>query len=170
MEHAIEHKMNTQAKAASALMDILRERDEGDADLVADMVEGETGLFEALDEADREILTCMVTVEGCKAAEADLKARRDRAAARAEKIRSAIEQALMIADIGEKIVRPTATFTLTKRAPGVVIDDESLIPAAYFVPQPPKLDKNALGIAAAAAPVPGCHMDNGSASLTIRRK
>jgi len=169
-QRAIEHELDEQAKAAAALLEVLRDRGDDDAELAADMVEGETGLMEALDAADAEILACSVTIEGCKAAEASLKARRDRAAARMDKVRAAIEQALILADVSEKIARPTATFTLSRRKPEVVIDDESQIPARFFVPQPPKLDKKALRDAAEAEPVPGCHMTNGTISLTIRRK
>ncbi len=171
MSHAVEHRLDEQAKAARGLLEVLAERGEEDyAELAIDLVEGETGLFEALDAADREILGCEVIVAGCEDREEALRARRDRAAARIDKIRSAVEQALLIAEISEKIVRPTATFTLAKRSPALVVDDESQIPARFFVPQRPKLDKAALKTAAASEDIPGCHMTNGSVSLTIRRR
>lgn len=169
--HAVEHKLDERARAANALVDTLRDLGISDDDrLVLDTVEGETDLFEVIDAALTEIDGCEVIIEGCKAKEADIKARRDRATDRREKVRAAIEQAIMIADIPTKIVRPTATLTLIKRAPGVVVDDEAKIPSEFFVPQPPKLDKKALADAASERPIEGCHMDNGSVSLTIRRK
>lgn len=170
-EHAVEHKLAEQAKAASGIMDILRERGlDDDAELVADTIEGETNFLEALDLAVTELDACQVIVMGCKAVESDLEARRNRAEARIEKVRAAIEQALLIAEISEKIVRPTATLSLRKIPPGWVVDDESKVPSHFFKPQPPKLDRVAIKQALHADNIPGCHVDNGGVSLTLRRK
>ncbi len=169
--HAVEHELTEQAKAAAGIMDVLRARDmDDDADLVLDTVEGETGFLEAIDQALVEIDACAVIVMGCKAVASDINDRSKRAEGRIEKVRAAIEQALSIADVSEKIVRPTATLTMRKIKPGLVIDDESQIPTRFFVLPPPKLDKATLKVAAAATGIPGCHMDNGSVSLTVRRK
>ncbi len=169
--HAVEHKLTEEARAAAGIMEILRARDmDDDADLVLDTVEGETGLLEAIDQALGEIDACAIVVLGCKAVASDINARRQRAETRREKVRAAIEQALLIADVSEKIVRPTATLTMRKNKPAWVVDDESQIPAAFFVPQPPKLDKAALKKTETTEAIPGCHVDNGSVSLTIRRK
>lgn len=71
---------------------------------------------------------------------------------------------------------PTATLTLSTRAPGLIVTDEADIPAKYWVEQPrpaPKLDKKALTADLReenAAPIPGATLDNGSFSLTVRRK
>lgn len=169
-DHAIEHRLDTEAKAARALIEALRAADMGDDEALAvDTIEGETSLLEALDAADAEIRDCEVTVEGCKAVEATLKVRRDRAAARIEKIRAAVEQAMVMGNL-KTVKRPTATFSLAQRKPGLVIDDESQIPAAYFVPRPPQIDRAALRRAIEEAPIPGCHLDNGSINITIRRR
>lgn len=171
-DHAVEHKLDRQAKAAQALVETLREAGAGDdPDLTADMVEGETGLFEAIDQALAEIEACDVIAEGCSAAEKRLAERRARAEARKDKVRASIEQALLIAEIGEKIVRPTATLTMAKRKPSLVIDNEADIPTDYFAPQPPKLDKMALRKAVeSGASVPGCHLTNAAPTLTVRLK
>lgn len=171
-DHAVESRLDRQAKAAQALVDTLRAR-EGDEDaaLVADMVEGETGFMEALDAAVAEIDACDVIAEGCKAVEEKIATRRRRAEHRRDKVRAAIEQALLIAEIGEKVQRPTATLTLTHRKPALVVDDTADVPSDYFVPQPPKLDKAALRKAVEnGATVPGCHLSNQMPTLTIRRK
>jgi len=169
--HAIEHELTEQAKAAAGIMDVLREREmDDDAELVDGTVEGETGLFEAIDAALLEIDACDVIAEGCKVVVASLTARQSRAKARRDKVRAAIEQAFVISGINEKIVRPTNTLSLTKRKPDLVIDDESLIPADYYE-MVPRLDKKKLREAVDSIhAVPGCHMNNGSVSLTIRRK
>ncbi len=170
-QHAIEHKLVEQAKGAAGIMNILRERGLGDdPDLVIDTVEGETDFLEAIDLALAEIDACNIIVSGCKTVEADIKTRRDRAAERGEKVKAAIEQALLIADVSEKIVRPTATLSMRKIKPSWVVDDESQIPAAFFKPQPPKLDKTLLSANDTSEIIAGCHVNNGAVSLTIRRK
>ena len=166
-----EHNLREQAKAAAGLMDILRARDmDDDAVLVADTIEGETSLYEAIDAALETIDGCAIIVAGCKSVEADIKARRDRAADRVTIVRAAIEQALLIADVSQKIVRPTATLTLKKYDPKRIVEDESKIPSEFFLPQPPKLDRKLLNEVEPGKNIAGCYMDNGSVGLTIRRK
>lgn len=168
--HAVEHKLDEQAKAASGIMDVLRSSDlHDDAELVKDTIEGQTDFLEAIDLAIEEIDNCEIIIDGCKEKEGQLSARRHRAEDRRNKLRAAIEQALMIAEIGEKIQRPTATVTLSKRKPALAIDDESKIPAQFFV-LVPELDKDALRKAAEISSIEGCHMTNAAPTLTIRRK
>ncbi len=169
--HAVEHELTEQAKAAAGIIEVLRGLDmDDDAGLVLDTVEGETGFLEAIDVALGEIDACAVIVIGCEAVASDINDRRKRAEGRIEKIRAAIEQALLIADVDEKIVRPTATLTMRKIKPAWVVDDESQIPAGYFEPQPPKLVKKLINEQPTSIDIPGCHVGNGSVSLTIRRK
>ena len=170
MKHAVEHRLEEQAEAAADLLALLRDRDmDDDAELVSDTIEGETGFMEALDQALDEIDRCAVIVDGCKEAEARLAKRRNRAAARSEKVRAAIEQAMYRAGLKSE-TRPTGTLTLRETAPAPVIEDEALIPSEYWVAQDPKLDKKALNAAAkGGAEIPGVRMSNGGVSLTIRR-
>ncbi len=169
--HAVEHELTEQAKAAAGIMEVLRARDmDDDADLVLDTVEGETGFLEAIDQALVEIDACAIIELGCKAVASSINDRCKRAKDRRERVRAALEQALLIADVREKIVRPTATLTMKKIKPGWVVDDESQIPAAYFDPQPPKLAKKRINEHSTSINLPGCHVDNGSVALTIRRK
>jgi Siphovirus Gp157 len=96
----------------------------------------------------------------------------------------------------QKLRRPTATLTLRKLPPDVVVTSEADIPSEFFVPQPPpppKLDKAALKEAlqkrekkvefaasledaeereralASLPPIPGAMLNNGGFSLQIRR-
>jgi hypothetical protein len=80
--------------------------------------------------------------------------------------------AMMIADL-PSLLLPTATLSISKRKPGVIVNNEAEIPSRFWVlPEPtPKLDKRALAEALAANEnVPGASLDNGSVSLTVRRK
>ncbi len=173
---AIEHSMRRQTEAAKALLvDLRNQGADDDAELVADTIEGETNLMEAIEEAIAELDECDVLVTGLKAKESDFEARRKAIEKRAERIRALIEQAMLATDqMSMKL--PTATLSLSKRAPGLIVTDEADIPAKYWVEQPrpaPKLDKKALTADLRekdVAPIPGATLDNGSFSLTVRRK
>ncbi len=166
-----EHNLREQAKAAAGLMEILRAQElDDDQELVADTIEGETNFLEAIDQGLAEIDACAIIATGCKSVAVDINARRRRAEDRAAHVKTAIEQAMIVADVTEKIVRPTATLTLTKYKPKRIVEDESKIPAKFFVPQPPKLDLKLLGKVESSEPIAGCFMDNGTVGLTVRRK
>lgn len=164
-------------KQAQVAKDLLASLDMGvadDAELVADTIEGETDLHQALTEALAAIDECEVIEAGCKAKEEQYASRGAAAKARAERIRASIEQALVGLEIAEPLRLPEATLSLSHRKPAVQISDEALIPSRFFVEQPrpaPKLDKKALSAALAAGEaVPGASLDNGSISLNVRRK
>lgn len=167
MAHAAEHKLDREAQTARDLLAAIAPEAEGDEDLVQDMVEGETGLLEAIERALAEIRECEVTKDGCAAEIERLTKRKQRAEARADKIRAAIEQAMMTSGM-EKIKLATRTLSLSRRAPKVQVIDEALVPSAYFVQPPPKLDKTALAKALKEGPVKGAVLGNPIYSLTIR--
>ena len=166
-----EHNLREQAKAAAGLMDILRDRGlDDDQEIVINSLEGETNIFEAIDQGLAEIDACEIIMLGCRVVESDIKARRDRATARAAHVKTAIEQAMIIAEVPGKIVRPTATLSLTKYKPKRIVEDESKVPSEFFEPQPPRLNRKMLSETDPKLFVAGCYMDNGSIGLTIRRK
>lgn len=171
----LDHNIHRQTEAAKSLLSNLRDQGvDDDAELVADAIEGETNLVEAIEAALAQIDECDVLVTGLKAKEADFEARRKAIEKRAERIRALIEQAMLATDqLSMKL--PTATLSLTKRAAALIVTDEADIPAKYWVEQPrpaPKLDKKALtaDLREAKAAIPGATLDNGSFSLTVRRK
>ena len=171
---AIEHSIRRQTEAAKALLvDLRNQGAEDDAELVADTIEGETNLMEAIEEAIAELDECDVLVTGLKAKETEFEARRKAIEKRAERIRALIEQAMLATD-QTSLKLATATLSLTKRAPGLVVNSEADIPSRFFVEQErpaPKLDKKALAAAIKAGEqVPGANLDNGSVSLSVRRK
>lgn len=163
-----------QTEAAKRLLQNLSEQgSDDDAELVADMIEGETNLVEAIDRAIAEIDECEIMIVGLKAKEATFEARRKSVENRAERIRALIEQALVATD-QQSMKLPSATLSLTKRAANVVLLNEADIPARFWIEQDrpaPKLDKKALAEALRAKEViPGAALDNGTVSLSIRRK
>jgi hypothetical protein len=64
---------------------------------------------------------------------------------------------------------PAGTITRKSVPPSVLIVDEAAIPADYWKPSDPKLDKKAVGEALKAGrEVPGAMMSNGGETLQVR--
>lgn len=170
----VEYGLRRQTEAARDLLSALRDQGaDDDAHLVADTIEGETNLHEAIVAALDEIDEAEVLILGGKAKIEQLTGRVAAEEKRVDRLRAAIERAIVTSEMPTPIKLATATISVSKRKPGVVIDDEAAIPSRFFVQPPapaPKLDKKALADALAAEPVAGAHLDNGSLSLTIRRK
>ena len=191
-----EFVVRRETEAAKLLIAGLRDTiGEEDMALLADTLEGETNLFEAIDTALAEIDETEALVSGLKEKENQFFSRRRAMEERIKRFRALIEQAMAVAD-QMKLRRPTATLTLRTLPPDVVVLEESDIPSEFFLPQPPpppKLDKAALrnalrarqaqieAVATLADPearkqalapfpvIPGATLDNGSLSLQIRR-
>jgi hypothetical protein len=76
----------------------------------------------------------------------ELKARKERLDATAERKKSIIERAMLAAEI-KTLPLPVATLSISNRAPALLVVEESEIPSTYFSTPPappPKLDKKAL--------------------------
>lgn len=179
------------AKAAAGLLAALSADLEGDQQLIADTVEGETDLFEVIDGVLARIREAEIGVVGIKAIEKDLAERRKRFEDGQKRDRALLEQAMTIAGL-TTIARPTATLSLSQRPPALVVVEESEIPADYWRTGDPVLDRKALTEAlreraehlaappddpalleafhAAYPPIPGVTLSNGAPSLTIRTK
>lgn len=172
MSSDVEHRVHRQTEAAKKLLRSMRDEDAADEELVTDTIEGETGLFEAIDAALSEIDECEILITGLKKKEQDFEARRKSAEVRADRIRAMIEQA-MIATEQQSIRLPSATVSLRTIKPGVVITNEADIPARFWIEQErpaPKLDKKALAEALKTETITGASLDNGGVGLSVRRK
>lgn len=157
------------SREAEAARDLLAAIQADDDALAHDMIEGETGLFEAIDRALADIDECDVIAAGCKEKEAQFAARRKRAEDRQERLRGLIEQAMLVCDL-RTAKRPSATLTVRDVPPKPIIAEESAIPARFWRQPDPVLDKKAINEAAKAGEdIPGVTLSNGSTSLTIRR-
>lgn len=141
----------------------------GDPELMIDMIEGETSLLEAIDRLLLTISESEGLAKGAKAAATEIMHRSERYTKRAESARAMIEQALMIAEIEQKLERPGATLSLVRRAAKAEVSEESEIPAEFWKTGPPTLDKKALLAALKdGRAVPGAALSNQAPSLTIR--
>lgn len=157
-----------EAIAAKALLKSIRDLD-ADDDLALDMVEGETSLLEAFDRLLERMARCEAHIVGTKAVVADIEARAERFKKRIETDRALIEQAMTIAEL-PKVERPLATISLRQLQPKLIVSDEAEIPARFWKPADPTLDKKALSEALKASEaVPGASLSNAAPTLTIRR-
>lgn len=154
---------------ANALRAELEKMDDMDEQTIADMLEGETNLHEAIQEIDLAILDAESDVAGADHIITKLADRRDRAERRADRLRGVVMRAMDIAGL-KTVKTPAGTYTVRQTKPKVVVEDESLIPTEYFKTPDPVLNKKALNEAIAeGAIVPGTRLSNGGISLTIRR-
>lgn len=153
-------------REASAARSLIEEIASDDSVLNHDLVEGETSLFEAIQEALLEADQCDVIIEGCRVVEGNIAARREKAAERKKRIRGLIEQAMVVVGI-DTAKLPTATVTVRKVKPKPIVSDEAEIPAEFWKQPDPVLDRAKINKLEAA--VPGIVMSNGGTSLQIRR-
>jgi len=162
-----DHGLSRQAVAAAELIRALGD-DANDEALSHDMIEGETGFFEAVERALDEIGECEIVAAGIKDMQGNLSQRLSRTNLRADRLRGLIDQAFQLAEVKTHKF-PGATISTKKVPPKLIVTDEAAIPAQFYKPQPPSLDKTALIEAAKAGPVAGAEMSNGGVTIQIRR-
>jgi hypothetical protein len=188
--------LERELKAAELVREQVQDLVGEDLALIRDSVEGQTSLFEimsAMAEADGEEAAL---VEGLAAFIKKLQDRKMRIEARREIRRALMANALDVAELPNLV---TAAGTITRKAlpPKVIVVEEADIPARFYVPQEPKLDRTALlkalkeraaAIAERATepgafddkevlamidrkhpPIPGATLSNGGTTIQIRR-
>ena len=119
---------------------LLAEMPDLDEETLADTLEGMTTLHELLAGLIRSALTDEALIEGLKARINEMKGRLDRLQMRASRKRDLAHGAMVEAGI-HKFTAPDFSASLREGAPVLDIAPEAKIPAAYFKPQEPKLDK-----------------------------
>jgi predicted nuclease with TOPRIM domain len=164
----IKRELTVEAMAAERLLVAYRQQLGDDQEAAADLIEGETGLLEAVD----AVLARLALIEDHIAALIDhgkkLNARNSRYKAQHEGLRQSLISAMELANL-KRLERPTATLSRRAVPPSLVIVDQDAIPATYLIPQPPKVDSAALKAALKDGPVPGAELSNGGATISITR-
>lgn len=161
--------LENERRAAEALRETLSKMPGMDDETVRDMIEGETGLHEAIAHTMELLTDTELMIEGLKAKITQFDGRLARYEDRQAFLRSAIEQAMVIGGT-DRLELADCTLSLGRRAPGLVITDEASIPAAFWKQPDPVVDKAAIKAALKdKQDVPGAMLGNGSVSLTIRR-
>ena len=122
---------------------LLAEIPDLDAETLADTLEGITDLREMLAEVIRSALDDEALASGLSTRLSDMKARLERFETRAKRKRQLALQAMTEADI-PKLAEADFTASVKQGAPTLEVVAEDKIPAAYWKPQPSKLDKQGL--------------------------
>ena len=143
---------------------------EADDDTLRDTLEGLSSLPEALAAVVRSYLDDLTVTAALGMRISDMQERLGRIERRAEKKRDLVLTVMERADI-RKLTEPDFTASLRAVPPGVVLLDEREIPGDYWKPQPPKLDRQALGAALkSGATVAGVVLGNSQVTLSVRTK
>lgn len=163
-----DRKLHLEMQAAQRLKERLVAAYGKDADMIRDMVEGETSLHEAIAGASLELAAVEGEKDGIEIAIAKLKERLTRHCRKAEGIREAIQAAMETAELAS-LKTPAATLSMRASPPRVEITDPALLPAVFLVQPPPAPDKNAIKAALKdGEAIPGAVLSNQPVALSVR--
>ncbi|MDP3740339.1 MAG: siphovirus Gp157 family protein [Hyphomonadaceae bacterium] len=144
--------------------------EDADPKLLLDTIEGETNLAEACVFVLEQTNEDEILIEGLKAKIDELQVRKGRMEKSVESRRGIILMAMDKAGL-QTIKSPLGTMSVRPTQPKANITDEALIPAKFWKPSDPKLDRAAVAEALKAGEaVPGAALSNGGVSLSIRVK
>lgn len=144
MNEATTFTLGKQIEAATILREQIASLVEGDADFLAEAIEGETSLFEQVDALVISVRRDEALSTGTDRLIKELKGRQDALDKRAEMKRALIGSALEIAGV-KKRATPAGTVTVKDVPRKVVIADESALPSRYLRQADPTPDKKAIG-------------------------
>lgn len=138
--------------------------------LLLDTIEGETNLAEACAFVLEQTHEDEILIEGLDAKIKELQTRKGRMEKSVETRRNVILMAMDKAGL-QTIRSPLGTMTARPTPPKATITDEALIPARFWKPSDPRLDRAAVVEALKAGEaVPGAALSNGGLTLSIRIK
>jgi Gp157 protein len=137
---------------------------------LADTLEGISDLPEMIATVVRSALVDEALQAGLRDRIDEMRERLSRLELRAKKKRELALEAMT--EVGlSKLHQPDFTASTRPGAPSLLVIAEEAIPATYWVPQPPKLDRQALlGELKRGAAVAGAQLSNPKPVLTVRTK
>lgn len=166
----VQHELSKEAAAARALLLSCKEALGDDEQAIADTIEGETNLIEAIGAAVARLNELEALQTGLDEYVKTLRERSSRFGSQTERIRQAIANGMDAGGL-KKVELAHATISLRAAAPSLGAVNEADIPARFFVDQAPKLDKRALLAALKADErIPGASLANGAPSISVRTK
>jgi len=141
-----------------------------EADTLKDSLEGITDLHEMIAAVIRSALVDEALQGGLRSRLDDMRARLGRLEERALKKRELALEAMT--EVGfTKLEQPDFTASVRAGSPSLVVTAEDLIPEAYWVPQAPKLSRQALlSDLKQGASVSGAQLSNAQPVLMVRTK
>jgi len=163
LRHDIHHYTYLRQKLLEAFPD-------ADDDTIRDTLEGLTTLHELIAEIIRSALIDESLQSGLRLRLQDMKERLSRLEGRSVKKRELALEAMSEAGL-RKIEQPDFTASARSGPPSLVVLAEDQVPESYWVPQPPKLDRQALlGDLKQGGEVPGAQLSNPKPVLSVRTK
>lgn len=142
---------------------------EEDATLLADALEGETGLHEILTRLLVERREAETMASAIKEREADLVERRKRFERKADGMKK-IMLKLMEASQQDKVVLTEATLSVTKPRTSVEVIDAEALPQGFFRIERKPLSSEIKDALESGHPVPGASLSLGNPGLMVRTK
>ena len=167
MRPAIDRELSHHQYLRSRLVEAFPDADE---ESLADTLEGLSNLPDMLAEVCRSMLDDQAMVSALRGRIGDMQERCGRIEARARKKRDLVCSVMERADL-KKVTEPDLTLSLRPARPPLSVVDEAAVPEAFWKPQPPKLDRQALIAALSAGrEVPGAILGNAPMSVSVRTK
>jgi hypothetical protein len=141
-----------------------------DDETIRDTLEGITSLHELIAELIRSALLDEALQAALRTRVEEMRVRLARLADRGFKKRQLALEAMNEAGL-KKLEQPDFTASTRLGAPPLVVTSETDIPDSYWVPQPPKLDRQTLtSDLRRGDQVPGACLGNAAPILTVRTK
>jgi hypothetical protein len=149
---------------------LLERLPEIDDETVRDTLEGITDLHEMIAAVIRSALVDEALHAGLHFRLDDMKQRLSRLEVRAAKKRQLALEAMN--EVGfTKLEQPDFTASARAGSPALIIVAEDCIPNTYWIPQPPKLDRQTiLGALKHGVEIPGAQLSNPQPVLMVRTK
>ena len=148
---------------------LLEEFPEADDETIRDTLEGLTTLHELIAEIIRSALIDESLQGGLRLRLQDMKERLSRLEARAIKKRELVLEAMSEAEL-RKLEQPDFTASARNGPPSLVVVAEDQVPEGYWLPQPPKLDRQTLLADLKKGDIPGAQLSNPKPVLSVRTK
>ena len=163
---ALRHDVHLYTHLRQKLIEAFPDADE---DTIRDTLEGLTTLHELLAEIIRSALIDEALQSGLRLRLQDMKERLSRLEARAAKKRELALEAMSEAGL-RKLEQPDFTASTRAGLPSLVVLVEDQLPQTYWVPQPPRLDRQALLSDLKKGDIPGAQLSNPKPVLSVRTK
>jgi hypothetical protein len=149
---------------------LLSDFPEADEETLNDTLEGISDLHEMIAAVIRSALVDEALHTGLRSRLDDMKQRLARLEERGAKKRQIALEAMNEAGL-TKLQQPDFTASTRAGPPSLIVIAEDAIPHTYWVPQPPRLDRQALlGELKRGGEIPGAQLSNSKPILAVRTK
>lgn len=140
-----------------------------DADLLADMIDGETDFDRIIGIVTDQFLNAVSMKDAASLRMDDLRARRDRFDRKAEAMRAAAYALMAVAE-KQSVVLPVATLSVRQGNVSVAIDNVDDLPQGFTRTEVQPLKSEIKKALEAGEHIPGARLERGPTTLSVRTK